>query len=168
MCVFQALCVLLLLLLSQVRLAVEKERSCSHQDNAAAAAAPHVDRQEAAGVADSAGVSQQSSDPSTAAACHDTSSSRPQSQLQQGSRAMASVAGAAAEGEPTVSQSPAPGSLDIRDLSWVERERVLRLLFAKINGRAAKRRAAALPAHMPGVETHPAAACVAEGASDGE
>jgi hypothetical protein len=29
----------------------------------------------------------------------------------------------------------------------VDRERVLRLLFAKINGKAAERRAAALPAH---------------------
>jgi hypothetical protein len=52
---------------------------------------------------------------------------------------MAAIAGA--EG------GEAAGSLDIRDLSWVDRERVLRLLFAKINGKAAERRAAALPAH---------------------
>jgi hypothetical protein len=137
----------------QVRLAVEKERPCSHQD---AGAAAHADRQDTAGAADSAGVSEQSSDPCTAAACEDNSSSQPHSQLQQGSTAAAD--------EASMPQSPAPGSLDIRDLSWVDRERVLRLLFAKINGRAAERRAAALPSHMSGGDLHPAA----DGASDGE
>lgn len=144
-------------------MAVEKERSCSHQDSAAAA---HAHQQQSAGASDSAGVAEQSSGPCTAAARDDTSSSQPHSQLHQGSRAAASAAAAAEE--LTMSQSPAPGSLDIRDLSWVDRERVLRLLFAKINGRAAERRAAALPAHMSGADMHPAAACVAEGASDGE
>lgn len=50
------------------------------------------------------------------------------------------------EGDSTANGQASEG-LDIRDLSWVDRERVLRLLFAKINGRTAERRAAALPPH---------------------
>jgi hypothetical protein len=63
------------------------------------------------------------------------------------SQTAAQAVQAAAEAGGEGAELPAAGSLDIRDLGWVDRERVLRLLFAKINGKAAERRAAALPAH---------------------
>jgi hypothetical protein len=43
-----------------------------------------------------------------------------------------------------------PGRLDIRELGWADRERVLRLLFAKINNQAQQLHYARLPPHPLG------------------
>jgi hypothetical protein len=48
----------------------------------------------------------------------------------------------AAAGSREASGQSLQQQLDIRDLSWSDRERVLRLLFAKVNGRAAEAAAA--------------------------
>jgi hypothetical protein len=42
---------------------------------------------------------------------------------------------------------PAAGGIDINELSWQDRERVLRLLFAKLNGRAAEQQPLVLGQH---------------------
>jgi len=47
------------------------------------------------------------------------------------------------------------GQMDIRDLSWEDREKVLRLLFAKINNQARQAHFSNLPPHSFEVETQP-------------
>lgn len=162
--------------LLQVRLSIEQERTGGKQCTAAtdqkqpAAAAPqppdtHLDdcgegpstSGSASDPVDDDGAVQQPAQHSTAVAAAAGAGA---------AVAGAARAGAAAEGAlQQQQQQPAEvagGSLDIRDLSWVDRERVLRLLFAKINGKAAERRAAALPPHPLDAAAQAAAARAAE------
>lgn len=153
-----------------MRLAIEQERAGGKQQCAGA------DQQHpGAATADACGeqpsTSGSASDPVDAeAAAH-----QPALQSPAGTAAGAGAGAAtAAQGAGSLAQqaeqpeaAAAGGSLDIRDLSWVDRERVLRLLFAKINGKAAERRAAALPAHPLDAAAAQAAAAAAAAAGEG-
>lgn len=151
-------------MLVQVRLAIENDRATSkqhpgHAEQAPLAAAAHATMGQAPAAelpatsapnpceAACCGHVQQQQASSSMAGAQDAAVAAAEPGL--GSftaqaAAAAAVAAAAAEEEADEESS---GSLDIRDLSWVDRERVLRLLFAKINGKAAERRAAVLPPH---------------------
>jgi hypothetical protein len=127
-------------------LSIEHERAGSqqHSTQAAPAADEHQQAQE------------QTATPSSTTDCTEQPSTSGADNLDPGQGALqaepansptAGPAAAAPDAEWQQPPAAAAGSLDIRDLSWVDRERVLRLLFAKINGKAAERRAAVLPAH---------------------
>lgn len=124
----------------QVRLSIEQERAAGKSTAAAGAGA---EQRQAAAAAMGAFEGPEADLASTSAPC--SQSGQTGADVSQTAAAQAVQAAAEAGGEG--GEVPAAGSLDIRDLGWVDRERVLRLLFAKINGKAAERRAAALPAH---------------------
>lgn len=51
------------------------------------------------------------------------------------------------QGEAVAVAAGAAGRMDIKDLSWEDRERILRLLFAKINNQAQQAYYSSLPLH---------------------
>lgn len=129
-----------------MRLSIEHERAGSKQQSKQAAAAADEHQQAQEGTATPSGTTDCTEQPSTSGA----DNLGPSQGALQAEPAHSQPAGPATAAPDAGWQQPpaaAASSLDIRDLSWVDRERVLRLLFAKINGKAAERRAAVLPAH---------------------
>ncbi|KAF8055841.1 MOV10L1 [Scenedesmus sp. PABB004] len=81
--------------------------------------------------------------------------------------AAAAVANAGVAGGHRRLSEEGAGPVDIRQLGWPDRERVLRLLFAKLNGRAADRGAAGLPPHARAAPAAPSACGAAAAAGVG-
>lgn len=147
-------------MLLQVRLAIEKDRAASkqhpgHAEQAPLAAVAHATSSQAPAAEP---PSTSAPNPCEEACCGHVQQQGASSSVQGAEDAAEAAAGprldsftaqaaAAAAVAEEEADEESTGSLDIRDLSWVDRERVLRLLFAKINGKAAERRAAVLPAH---------------------
>lgn len=130
-----------------MRLSIEKERAAGKQPAGVPAG---TDQQQAAAAAQSNSAAEevgQADLPTTSAAGSQPPGGSADSPVGMSKTAATVAAAAVADAGAGAEYPAAAGSLDIRDLGWVDRERVLRLLFAKINGKAAERRAAALPAH---------------------
>jgi hypothetical protein len=118
--------------LHQVCMAVACERSSSGEPPASTSCTEAA----AGGGSSSSSCQPQLQDGCGSVARHDPGPQH-QAEVPQASAACAADA-AAGDGEAAAA---AVDGLDIRDLSWVDRERVLRLLLAKINGKAAEHRA---------------------------